>query len=190
MTANERDFQPLGGETVYEGQIITVARERFRYPDGDEVQRDVVHHPGAVAIVAIDGDAVILVRQPREAVGERDLLELPAGRLDGDGETPLQTAQRELEEEVGKAADHWEPVKRFYTSVGVLDEEIHLFLATGLHDEHRDSGENERIEIVRWPLADLDRAIEDNRDAKTLIGLLWLRARGLAGTGGAPPAHE
>ena len=133
-------------------------------------------HPGAVGILAVDGDALILVRQPREAVGEPDLLELPAGKLD-EGEDPLATAKRELAEEVGKGAGRWEHVKSFFTSPGFTDEECHIYLAEDLHDAEAEADENERIEIVRWPLERLDDAIEECRDSKTLIGLLWLRAR-------------
>lgn len=176
---SDRAFQPLGGRTVYEGKIIDLRLERFRFTsDGAEVEREIVRHPGAVGIVVHDDTHVHLVRQPREAVGDPDVLEIPAGRLDHDGESPEQTARRELAEEIGKAAEHWEVLHApFYSSVGILDEVVHLFLATGLSDAQADSGENERIEVVRWPLDDLDGAIAASRDAKTLIGLLLLRAR-------------
>jgi 8-oxo-dGTP pyrophosphatase MutT (NUDIX family) len=170
------EFERIGGEVAWEGKLATVRVERFRYDDGEEAEREVVAHPGAVGILAVDGDALILVRQPREAVGEPDLLELPAGKLD-EGEEPLATAQRELAEEVGKGARRWEHVKSFYTSPGFTDEECHVYLAEDLHDAEADAGENERIEIVRWPLDRLDEAIQECRDSKTLIGLLWLRAR-------------
>jgi 8-oxo-dGTP pyrophosphatase MutT (NUDIX family) len=176
---SERDFERTGGRTVHEGRIATLRVERFRYADGTEVEREVVHHPGAVGIVVVDGHSLVLVRQPREAVGEPDMLELPAGRLDHDDESPLETAKRELAEEIGKAADRWEPLTSFYTSVGILDERVHLFFATGLHDAPADSGEDERIEIVHWPLADFDRLVDECEDAKTLIGVLLARHRGL-----------
>jgi 8-oxo-dGTP pyrophosphatase MutT (NUDIX family) len=170
-------FERLGGETVYEGKIFTVKRERFRFADdGEEADREIVEHPGAVAMVAHDGQHVYLVRQPREAVNEQALLELPAGKLDEEGEEPLDTAKRELAEEIGKAADHWEHLTSFYTSPGFAAEEVHLYLATGLRDEQADTEENERIEIVRHPLERLDDAIRDCSDSKSLVGLLWLRA--------------
>jgi ADP-ribose pyrophosphatase len=169
-------FERIGGEVAWEGKLATVRVERFRYDDGEEAEREVVAHPGAVAVLALDGDALILVRQPREAVGEPDLLELPAGKLDP-GEDPLETGRRELAEEVGKGAGRWELVKSFYTSPGFTDEECHVYLAEDLHDEDAEAEENERIEIVRWPLDRLDEAIGECRDSKTLIGLLWLRAR-------------
>jgi ADP-ribose pyrophosphatase len=171
-----RQVEPLGGETVYSGRLIEVRIERFRHGDGEEVTREIVRHGGAVGVVAYDDDRVWLVRQPRETVQE-DLLEIPAGRLDVDGESPLQAAQRELAEEVGLGADSWEPVFSFYTSAGFTDERVHLFCATGLHEASAESEENERIEIVPWPLRRLDDAIAECRDAKTLIGLLWLARR-------------
>lgn len=170
-------FEALGGETVYHGRLVDVRIERFRHADGAEVSREIVHHRGAVAIVAYDAEHVWLVRQPREAVGEPDLLEIPAGRLDVDGEQPLAAAQRELAEEIGRGARSWEPIVVYYTGAGFTDERMHLFCATDLYPAHADSGEEERIEIVPWPLAELQRAIDECRDAKTLIGLLWLNAR-------------
>jgi ADP-ribose pyrophosphatase len=168
--------QTLGGETVFKGRLIEVRIERFRHPDGEAVSREVVRHRGAVGIVAHDDERVWLVRQPRETV-EADLLEIPAGRLDVDGESPLEAAQRELAEEVGLGAERWQPIFTFYTSAGFTDERVHLFHATGLHEARAESEENERIEIVPWPLATLDDAIGESRDGKTLIGLLWLARR-------------
>jgi 8-oxo-dGTP pyrophosphatase MutT (NUDIX family) len=177
MSAADRRFGHLGGETVYDGRIISVHVERYRYPDGEEVERELVRHQGAVGIVAHDETDLFLVRQPREAIGDPDFLEIPAGRLDVEGETPLAAAQRELAEEIGKAGERWEPVAEFASSVGIMDETVHVFLATGLSDADAEAEHNERIEIVRWPLADLDGAIAAARDAKTLIGLLWLKTR-------------
>jgi len=170
-------FEPLGGETVYSGRLVDVRVERFRHADGAEVSREIVRHRGAVAVVAYDEQQVWLVRQPREAVGEPDLLEIPAGRLDKDGEQPLQAAQRELAEEIGRGAERWQPIVTYYTGAGFTDERVHLFAATGLRAAEAHSGEDERIEIVPWPLSQLQRAIAECRDAKTLIGLYWLAAR-------------
>src|SRR3954447_22726040 len=95
-------FERIDSEVVYHGRIVKVRRERFRYDDGGEAEREIVAHMGAVGIVAHDGERLYLVAQPREAVGEEALLELPAGKLDEEGETPLETAKRELAEESGK----------------------------------------------------------------------------------------
>ena len=170
-------FEPLGGETLYHGRLVDVRMERFRHADGAEVSREIVRHAGAVGIVAHDEECVWLVRQPREAVAEPDLLEIPAGRLDKHGEEPLHAAQRELAEEISRSARKWEPILTYYTGAGFTDERVHLFHASDLRPAHAHSGEDERIEIVRWPLAQLDRAIEECRDAKTLIGLFWLARR-------------
>jgi ADP-ribose pyrophosphatase len=150
--------------------------DRFRYDDGREAEREIVEHPGAVAMVAHDGERLYLVRQPREAVDQRELLELPAGKLDEEGEEPLDTAKRELAEEIGKGARNWEHLTSFYTSPGFADEECHVYLATDLYDEHAEADETERIEIVEAPLGDLDDVIAGCRDSKTLVGLLWFRA--------------
>jgi 8-oxo-dGTP pyrophosphatase MutT (NUDIX family) len=169
-------MERIGSETIWEGRIATVRRDRFRYDDGGEAEREVVAHPGAVAVVAHDGERLFLVRQPREAVGEPSLLELPAGKLDEDGESPLDTAKRELAEEIGKGARSWAHLTSFYTSPGFADEECHVYLATDLYDESADADETERIEVVEVPLAELDGVIESCRDAKSLVGLLWFRA--------------
>jgi ADP-ribose pyrophosphatase len=172
-----RAFEPLGGETVYDGRLVAVRVERFRHADGEEVTREIVRHKGAVGVLAYDEHELWLVRQPREAVGEPDLLEIPAGRLDKEGEEPLAAAQRELAEEIGRGAASWEPIVTYYTGVGFTDERVHLFAATDLHEQSADSGEQERIEIVRWPLSQLGAAIDECRDAKTLIALYWLSCR-------------
>jgi ADP-ribose pyrophosphatase len=174
--SGDRRFERLGGRTVYAGSFIRLDVERFRYPDGTEVQREVVHHPGAVGMVVHDDEHLWLVRQPREAVGDPDSLELPAGKLD-EGEEPLATARRELAEEIGKAAARWELLTSYYSSVGVMDEEVWVYLGTDLSDAAAQAPEEERIEIVRWPLADLDGALAATKDAKTIIGLLLLRDR-------------
>ena len=175
---SERDFTKLGGETVYEGAIFAVEKARFRYPDGEEAEREIIRHPGAVGIVALDDDVVWLVRQPREAADDADMLEIPAGKLDEEGETPLDTGRRELAEEVGRAAESWEHLVTFFTSVGIADEQVHLYLATGLREHTVEPPDhNERIEVVRWPLSSLDEAIGQTRDSKTLIGLLLLQRR-------------
>ena len=169
-------MERIGGEVVWEGKIARVRIDRFRYDDGEEADREIVEHPGAVGIVAHDGERVYLVRQPREPVNDPALLELPAGKLDEEGESPLDTAQRELAEEIGKGARTWQHLTSFYTSPGFADEECHLFMATDLYDQSAETDENERIETVEVPLAELDHTIRDCRDSKTLVGLLWLRA--------------
>jgi 8-oxo-dGTP pyrophosphatase MutT (NUDIX family) len=115
------------------------------------------------------------VRQPREVVGLTDSLEIPAGKLDVDGEPPLDAAQRELAEEIGMRAARWEELKAFYTSVGFCDERIIIYLARDLTPVTRpETEEDERIEIIRWPLDEVDGAIAQCSDSKSVIALLWL----------------
>jgi 8-oxo-dGTP pyrophosphatase MutT (NUDIX family) len=168
-------FERIDSDEVWSGHIAKVRVDRFRYDDGEEAEREIVSPTGAVGIVAHDGERVYLVAQPREAVDEQHLLELPAGKLDDPEETPLQTAQRELAEEIGKGAREWKHLTTYYSSPGFSDEEVHVYLATDLYDESAESDENERIEVRAVPLAELDATIRDCRDAKTLIGLLWLK---------------
>jgi 8-oxo-dGTP pyrophosphatase MutT (NUDIX family) len=171
-------FERLDSKEIWSGKIASVRVDRFRYDDGEEADREIVDHPGAVGIVAHDGEHLYLVAQPREPVGEQALLELPAGKLDEEGEEPLETAQRELAEEIGKGAKTWKHLATFYSSPGFSNEEIHLYLATDLYDQTAEGDENERIEIRRVPLADLDAAIAGCQDSKSLVGLLWLKAYG------------
>lgn len=174
-------FEPVGGEVKFAGRIITVSLERYRYADGEVVNREKVAHPGAVGIVPLDDRYVWLVRQPREAAGLQSSLEIPAGKLDVPGEAPLETAKRELAEEIGKQAARWEELYCFYSTPGFSDERVWLYLATELSDAPPTAAEeDERIEIVPWPLAELDAALAECRDSKSLIALLWA-ARRLAG---------
>jgi 8-oxo-dGTP pyrophosphatase MutT (NUDIX family) len=168
-------LERIGGETRYRGRIVTVREETFRYPDGGTAEREVVLHPGAVCAVAHDGEQVYLVRQPREPVEEPALLELPAGKLDVDGESPLEAMKRELVEEIGMEAGEWRELKRVYTSPGFAREEVWIFLATDLRRVEHEPDAGERIEIVPWPLRDLGSAIAECKDSKTLIGLLLLQ---------------
>lgn len=171
-------------KNAYEGKIIDVRLDTFEYDDGGTADREIVAHPGAVGMVAHGDGVVWLVRQPREAVGVRDLLEIPAGKLDVEGESHLDCAKRELSEEVGLEASEWAEWKRFHTSVGFADEEVTIFEATGLSEiDDFEPDPEERIEIVKWPLAELDGAIDETSDSKTLIALHMLRARTGAGGG-------
>jgi ADP-ribose pyrophosphatase len=170
-------MDPLSSKTVFRGRVIKVAMKCFRRPEGDEYEREVVEHPGAVGIVAHDEEFVYLVAQPREAIGAERSLEIPAGMIDPEDESELECAKRELAEEVGLAAENWRLLHRIDMTPGYSDERLTLFEATGLSAADAEPEEEERIEIVRWPLAELDRAVAEVSDAKTLIGLLGLRAK-------------
>jgi ADP-ribose pyrophosphatase len=160
---------------VYEGHAITVAVGEFTAPNGEVVERDVIHHPGAVSVVPIDGDEVILVRQYRAAL-ERDLLEIPAGKRDVADEPPELCAARELAEEIGMAAGSLELVASFYNSAGFCDEYSHVFVATDLSPvpSHAHGLEEEYMTIERHRLDDVPAMIASGElcDAKSIIGLL------------------
>jgi 8-oxo-dGTP pyrophosphatase MutT (NUDIX family) len=165
-----------GSRTTHEGKLVSVRVDEFRYEDGSTSEREVVVHSGAVAVIAHDDRRLFMVRQPREAVGEESLLELPAGKLDVEGESPLDCAKRELVEEVGVEASEWRELKRIYSSPGFTNEEVQIFVATDLRQVDPDPSDEERIEIVEVPLDELDQAIESCLDAKSLVGLLLFRA--------------
>src|ERR1700735_3418633 len=165
----------MEAQTLWQGTVFTAGVERFRHADGAEVTREKVWHPGAVGILAVDDQFVWLTRQPREAAGLTDSLEIPAGKRDVGGEAPLETAQRELAEEIGKRADSWEEIKVFYTSPGFSDERVWWYLARDLHEQPgAEPDPGERIEVVPWPLDQLDAAIAECEDSKSLIAMLWL----------------
>ncbi len=182
------EFDVIGEDVQWRGRIITAGSETYSYADGTQNTFDKVWHPGAVAIVAVDSEHVWLVRQPREAAGLRSSLEIPAGKRDRAGEPLLELAQRELVEEIGKTASDWRELFDFYPAPGFADECMWLMLATGLSDA--DGGatpeEDEHIEIVPWPLSDLDGAITQTRDAKTLVALHWLARQDLSSLGIRP----
>lgn len=172
------EFEPLDRSVEWAGSFIQAGTERFRHADGSEVKRDKVWHPGAVGVLAVDDAAVWLTRQPREVIGAAASLEIPAGKLDVPGEPPLHTAQRELAEEVGLQAVRWTELFVFYTSPGFSDERVWLYEACDLSPAaDAQAEEDERIEIVPWPLDRLDDAVSQCQDAKSLLALLWLRAR-------------
>jgi len=159
-------MKPDAAETVYGGKLIGVTLERW----GDH-EREIVEHPGAVAIVAVDSEGMLtLVRQVREAV-RAELLELPAGTLE-EGEKPLDCARRELEEETGLTGGRWRAAATFYTTPGFCRERMHLFFAEGLERGHASPEADEQLEIVRWPTSEISANVSSIEDAKTLAGLL------------------
>jgi 8-oxo-dGTP pyrophosphatase MutT (NUDIX family) len=172
-------FRVLGSSTVCDAGFLSVSRFRVAGPDGDEFDRHVVHHPGAVVVVpVIDGD-VVLVRQYRVATGG-NLLEVPAGKRDVDGEAPEVTANRELEEEIGFHAGRLDALCEFYNSPGFCDEYTYLFLATELEARTRAavSAEEHAMTVERVPLDRVDALIASREivDAKTIVGLLLARS--------------
>ena len=173
------EFRVLKSEPVYDGRIISLRRDTVTMPGGGTSVREVVHHPGAVAVLALtDDDDVVLIRQYRHPVGQH-LWELPAGLRDADGEPPLETAKRELAEEVQLAADRWSLLISVNNSPGFSDELVHVFLAEGLHAVDRPEGfvvehEEADMTVERVPLADAVQRVFDGdiRNSSAVAGIL------------------
>jgi ADP-ribose pyrophosphatase len=157
--------QPDSAETVWKGDLIGVTVERW----GDRT-REIVEHPGAVTIVAVDSEGcVAFVRQLREATRRR-LLELPAGTREPD-EEPLPTAQRELREECGMTGGTWTPLGGFWTAPGFTREYMHVFLAEEVEQGEAEPEADEDLELVRIPLEEIRSRLHELDDAKTLASL-------------------
>ncbi|MBM7804537.1 ADP-ribose pyrophosphatase [Geodermatophilus bullaregiensis] len=187
--AADGDYRVLGTETVYEGRVITLVRDTVAMPGGGDSVREVVRHPGAVAVVALtdDGD-VVLLRQYRHPVGGY-LWELPAGLRDADGEAPLLTAQRELAEEVRMAAERWSLLTTTYSTPGFCDEQVLVYLAEGLSDVDRPEGftvEHEELDMTveTVPLAEAVQRVFDGaiRNSAAVVGLLAAAQHRASGT--------
>jgi 8-oxo-dGTP pyrophosphatase MutT (NUDIX family) len=172
-------FEVQDSETVFEGRVIALRRDTVAMPGGGTSVREVVHHPGAVVVVALDvDDSVVLLRQYRHPVG-RYLWELPAGLRDAEGEPPVETAKRELAEEAELAADRWSLLTTTYSTPGFCDELVLVYLAEGLRPVARPDGfvvEHEELDMTveRVPLADAVQRVYDGdiRNASAVIGLL------------------
>ncbi|PRY49088.1 ADP-ribose pyrophosphatase [Geodermatophilus tzadiensis] len=187
--AAEGDYRVLGTETVYEGRVITLVRDTVAMPGGGDSVREVVRHPGAVAVVALDDHGnVVLLRQYRHPVGGY-LWELPAGLRDADGEPPLETAKRELAEEVRMAAERWSLLTTTFSTPGFCDELVLVYLAEGLSDVDRPEGftvEHEELDMTveLVPLADAVQRVFDGaiRNSAAVVGLLAAAQHRAAGT--------
>jgi ADP-ribose pyrophosphatase len=181
MSHPHKDFPILiNRRTVHLGRVIEVQVDDVEVRDGLNVRRDVVRHPGAVVMLAVDADERILwIRQHRWAAG-RELLELPAGTLEHD-EAPEACARRELAEETGFAAATWQALGGFYSAPGFCDEYLYAYAATGLTPEQAAGDEDEDITLVPLTLDETMARLEagEIEDAKSLATLmLYLRKRG------------
>ena len=174
-------FRLVGEDTVYEGYTMRVVVGSFTGPDGDTFTRDVIRHPGAVAVLPLHDDGTVTVVRQYRAPLDDLLLEIPAGVRDVEGEPPEETARRELVEEAGLAADHVEHLISFHNAPGISDEVVDVFLATGLSEvEAAAQGvEEEAMSIERHHLDELAAMIADGRltDAKTVIAVSLVRGR-------------
>ena len=173
--------EPVSSEEIYHGKIVHLYKDTVRLPNGKPAIREVMRHPGAVAVVPIDENGnVILVRQYRYPFAEA-MLEIPAGKLDA-GEEPERCARRELEEETGMTAEEWTPLGLYYPSVAVMDERIYLFLARNMtrNAPHPDEDEFLRVETI--PLETLVEMILQGQvpDGKTQVAALkvWQMGHG------------
>ena len=165
-------MRPDDSEVVWQGRLLAVTIERW-----GSHEREIVEHPGAVAIVSIDTERCLtLVRQLREATRGM-LLEIPAGTREP-GEEPLVTAKRELREECGLTGGAWRMLGGFWTTPGFSREYMHVFLAEGVVRGEAEPAADEELEIVRWPADEIESRIGELEDSKTLAGLLlYLRDR-------------
>lgn len=161
---------------IHKGPIITLYAGEVELDNGNLAYREVISHTGGVVVVPVLGDQVVLIRQYRIAL-EKDILELPAGRLEPD-ESPLNCGVRELEEEIGYRADKMVLATEYYSSVGFANEKAYVFLAFDLRKTERNPDEDERIHIEHYPLAEIEGMLnrKEIEDAKTIIGLRELLA--------------
>ena len=169
----------VDSRSIYRGRIVQFRVDTVVLPDGSTAIREIASTPGAVVIVPLTDDRrVRLVRQYRSAIG-KFLLELPAGTLEPD-ESPEEAAPRELAEETGDRAAHWERLAGFHTVPGICNEYLHLFLATGLTPGQTDREADEFMEVVTLPLNEALAMVKTGEvhDAKTIIGLLMVAGRG------------
>ena len=177
--AAPHEYRLLASEPVYEGRVITLRRDTVAMPGGGDSVREVVTHPGAVAVVALDDEErVVLLRQYRHPAGDY-LWELPAGLRDEDGEPPLETAKRELAEEALLAAARWSLLTTTYSTPGFCDELVLVYLAEGLSAVERPEGftvEHEELDMTveRVPLAEAVQRVFDGdiRNVSAVVGVL------------------
>lgn len=170
-----KPFSVVSDELIHQGAVVGFYRREIKGPDGQTYDRDVVKHPGAVAIVPFEDGDIYLVKQYRSPI-DADLIEIPAGKLDIDGEPFEITANRELEEEVGRSAGKLQPLVDLYHSAGFCDELGHIFLATDLVEvpQRLEGPEEANLEVLRVPMTDAIAMVMDGRinDGKSMVGIL------------------
>jgi nudix-type nucleoside diphosphatase (YffH/AdpP family) len=180
-TRKKSSVRVLSSKTVFRGPVFSVVSQQVQEPDGVQVRRDIVQHPGSIVILAVDDSGktprVLLERQYRHAAGDR-LWELPAGSIDS-GEEHLSAAKRELVEETGYSAAKWQKVLYFFVSPGFLTESMHVFLASRLKKGRSQPEEDERIAVRFFSIKQAVQMVMSGKimDAKTIAPLLWLEKK-------------
>jgi len=176
LDEQNRQEERIGGEVLFQGRMLRLERDTVRLPNGLETSREVIRHPGAVAIIALQDQQVLLVRQYRYAIAQ-ETLEIPAGKLDPQ-EAPLDCALRELREETGYRGT-MEQMSTFYSTPGFTDEVMHLFLARDLVWDPLTPDDDEFIKVERIPWAEAVQRAQHNEfnDAKTILGILLVQGR-------------
>jgi ADP-ribose pyrophosphatase len=166
----------VAGGLVFDGKLLKVHRDTVRLPDGSEGTREYIRHPGAVAILALFDDGKLLLERQFRYPPRREFIEIPAGRLEP-SEPHLETAKRELLEETGYVAAEWTRLGVIHTAVGYTDESIELFLARKLTKKEAKLDPGEFLETLLVPFDEALGMVRDGRitDAKSVIGLLWLK---------------
>ncbi|MBT3339014.1 MAG: NUDIX hydrolase [Anaerolineae bacterium] len=170
-------FKLIDSENIFKGRVFTIRRDSLRTPDGRTTKFDIVEHHGSVVILPVDKEGnLLLVRQYRHAAMD-DLLELPAGTLDGPDEAPLDCAAREVREETGMAAGRLEELGKFFLAPGYSTELMTVFLATNLRYDPLEPDADEFLQVEKLPLAEAFSLAEAGKmpDAKTLAALLMAR---------------
>ena len=170
----------IATEPIFDGRVIKVRVDEVVLPNGETSKREIVKHPGAVAIIAItDDEKIVLVEQYRKAM-EKALVEIPAGKLE-QGEKPEVTAIRELEEETGYICENMELITSFYTSPGFADEIVYVYEATGLKKKENKAAldEDEFVELMEVSLEEALQFIKEQRihDAKTMFAIQYLQLK-------------
>lgn len=163
---------------IFEGKVISLKVDDVTLPNGATSKREIINHPGAVAVIAVtENNKILVVEQYRKAL-ERSIIEIPAGKLEK-GEEPIVTARRELEEETGYTTDDLQFVQAFATSPGFADEIIHIYVAKNLKklEVAAELDEDEFVELMEISLEEAETMIADKRiyDAKTAFAILWLK---------------
>ena len=175
---NSLEEKTLSTRQIFNGKVISLQVDEVELPNGKKAKRELIKHPGAVAIIAItDENKLVLVEQYRKAL-QRTIVEIPAGKLEK-GEEPLECAKRELEEETGYECKSIELVASFYTSPGFADEIVHVYVATGLTKKENALAldEDEFVNLLEWSLEEAQNGIEAKQiyDAKTVFALQYLQ---------------